>query len=182
MRIGKEDEVKATDNGDHTAKDYWLLQCFVPVEHTSDQLPWPAQGITYVGIFYEQAITRDSADALLYCRRVPMLESGLEVNVQEGMDGASYTVRTPSGINFVLAVKFNPLDLDIARLAEGNPGAQTPVVEDASFFLTYRNVYYKNPQVQCQTLFVDQALRMTFLFKGWKALCGIHGRKYWRGT
>jgi len=142
IRIGKEDELEGDDQGTRTVKDYWLMQCFIPVDHTSTKLPWPTPGVSYAGIFYEPAITRDSANALLYRDRVPFLEHGLEVSVQEGMHGATYTVKTPSGIDLEISMEFNPLDVDVAKVSSETPGSQTDEVDGASFFLTYRNVYY----------------------------------------
>ena len=104
--IGKPHEFRGDgDNG----KDYWTMHCFIPVEHASDKLPWPTHGVSYVGIFYEKTITRDSANAMLYCDRIPILEGGLEVNVELSTKQGvmTYTVKTEGGIRMEINVDTN---------------------------------------------------------------------------
>ena len=43
LRLGKDDEIVAE------TRDYSMMQCFVPVEHSSKTLPWPAQGKSACG-------------------------------------------------------------------------------------------------------------------------------------
>lgn len=139
LGIGKSDELSAFEDGDGTVSGYWIMQCFVPVEHSSDARSSgmvATDGISYAGIFYEPAITRDSANAILYSDRVGILEAGLSVRIRPQIGGAEYTIDTPSGLHIALDVVFNPLDLDIARISNSGVGS------GVKFFQQYNNVYY----------------------------------------